>query len=213
MKEQQNTTSLRNKEESKKKFLRAVGQIITTKGFSGLKVNHIAAKAKLDKKLIYRYFGGLNQLLDEYVQQQDFWSNVKGNKVPETIDDGGKTFVTKMLTEQFDYVFQNKEFQKVLLWRLSEERPSLQKLAEEQEKSGEMLFEHIIAPHFGELTNLYRGIAAIIVAGLYYLNLSTEVNGTVFCGIDLTSETGRNQIKDAIKFMLEKTYNEAQITR
>jgi AcrR family transcriptional regulator len=198
---------IRNKEESKKKFLWAVGQIITTEGFSGLKVNHIAAKAQLDKKLIYRYFGGVNQLLDEYVTQQDFWSNVKGDKVPDDINDGGKTFVTEMLINQFDYVFESKEFQKVLLWRLSEERPSLQKLAEEQEKSGELLFEHIIAPHFGENTNLYRAIAAIVVSGLYYLNLSTAVNGQVFCGLDITSEAGRNQIKEAIKFILEKTYH------
>lgn len=198
---------IRNKEESKKKFLWAVGQIITTEGFSGLKVNHIAAKAQLDKKLIYRYFGGVNQLLDEYVTQQDFWSNVKGDKVPDDINDGGKTFVTEMLINQFDYVFESKEFQKVLLWRLSEERPSLQKLAEEQEKSGELLFEHIIAPHFGEQTNLYRAIAAIVVSGLYYLNLSTAVNGQVFCGLDITSEAGRNQIKEAIKFILEKTYH------
>lgn len=200
--------STRNKEESKKKFLWAVGQIITTEGFSGLKVNHIAAKAQLDKKLIYRYFGGVNQLLDEYVTKKDFWSNIKGDKVPEAINDGGKSFVTEMLINQFDYVFESKEFQKMLLWRLSEERPSLQKLAEEQEKSGELLFEHIIAPHFGEQTNLYRAIAAIVVAGLYYLNLSTAVNGQVFCGLDVTSEAGRNQIKEAIKFILEKTYNQ-----
>ncbi|WP_461790693.1 TetR/AcrR family transcriptional regulator [Pedobacter sp.] len=207
MKEKGKTPPQRNKEESRKKFLWAVGQIITTKGFAGLKLNHIAATAQLDKKLIYRYFGGLNQLLDEYVKQQDFWSNVKASEAPELEDVGGKKFVTKMLTEQFDYVFQNKEFQKILLWRLSEERPSLQKLAEEQEKNGELLFENLIAPHFGEQTSLYRGISAIIVSGLYYLNLSAEVNGSIFCGIDLKTEAGRIQIKKAITFILDQTYN------
>jgi AcrR family transcriptional regulator len=207
MKEKATTVPQRNKEESRKKFLWAVGQIITTKGFSGLKVNHVAAIANLDKKLIYRYFGGFNQLLDEYVKQQDFWSNVKASEAPGSEDVGGKQFVTKMLTEQFDYVFQNKEFQKVLLWRLSEERPSLTKLAEEQEKNGELLFENLIAPHFGEHTSLYRGIAAILVSGLYYLNLSAEVNGSIFCGIDLTSEKGRTQIKNAIAFILNQTYD------
>ncbi|RTZ46386.1 TetR/AcrR family transcriptional regulator [Chryseobacterium arthrosphaerae] len=42
--------SIRNKERSKKKFLDAVGKILKTKGYAGLKVNDIAATAGVDKK-------------------------------------------------------------------------------------------------------------------------------------------------------------------
>lgn len=204
----QKTVNLRerNKEKSKQQFLNAVGKILKTKGYEALKVNDIAATAGLDKKLIYKYFGGTEQLLDTYISSQDFWSNVKGEKVPQTITDGGKDFLTEMFKEQFDYVYKNKEFQKVLLWRLSQQRSSLKKLAEDQEANGEIILQGITDPYFGDKSEDYRAVAAILVAGIYYLNLSTTFNGHLFCGIDIKSDDGRGKIKEAISFIVDQAY-------
>lgn len=206
MKKNTAASTARSKEKSKQRFLDAVGKILKTKGYAALKVNDIAATAGLDKKLIYKYFGGTDQLLDEYISSQDFWSNVKGEKVPQTITDGGKDFLTDMFLEQFDYVYTNKEFQKVLLWRLSQQRNSLKKLAEDQEANGELILQNITDPHFKEKSEDYRAIAAILVAGIYYLNLSTTYNGNIFCGLDLKSDHGREKIKKAISFLVDQTY-------
>lgn len=196
----------RNKEKSKQQFLNAVGKILKTKGYAALKVNDIAATAGLDKKLIYKYFGGTDQLLDEYISSQDFWSNVKGEKVPEVITDGGKAFLTDMFLEQFDYVYKNKEFQKVLLWRLSQQRNSLKKLAEDQEANGEIILQNITDPYFEEKSEDFRAVAAILVAGLYYINLSSTYNGNIFCGLDIKSEQGREKIEGAISFIVGQAY-------
>ncbi|RYF76746.1 MAG: TetR/AcrR family transcriptional regulator, partial [Cytophagaceae bacterium] len=51
-------TPVRNKEKSKQRLLDAVGKLLKSKGYAALKVNDIAATAGLDKKLIYKYFGG-----------------------------------------------------------------------------------------------------------------------------------------------------------
>lgn len=200
--------TIRNKERSKQKFLDAVGEILRTEGYAALKVNNIAAKAGIDKKMIYTYFGGTDQLIDEYIQSQDFWSNVKGEKVPIEIKDGGKDFAKQILLEQFDCVFQNKELQKVLLWRLSEERASLKKLTDDQEANGEVLFKNITAPHFGGNDKQFRAIMAIITSGIYYLNLYSSVNGSVFCGLDINAEDGRAEIRKALDTLVEMTYND-----
>lgn len=197
----------KNKENSKKLFLEAVGKILKTKGYAALGINEIAATAGLNKKLIYRYFGGIEQLLDEYVLAQDFWSNVKGDKVPKAIDDGGQAFLKQMFQTQFDRVYDNRELQKVLLWRLAEERSSLRKLTEEQEHAGEELFEQIVQPHFGESTPTFRAIAAIMVSGLYYLDLYAAHNGSIFCGVDIASADGRQEIKKAMDFLVDQTYD------
>ncbi|WP_199118074.1 TetR/AcrR family transcriptional regulator [Pedobacter sp. ASV28] len=206
--EKPNTDSNREKsrEKSKQQLLDAVGKLLRTKGYAALKVNDIAATAGLDKKLIYRYFGSTDQLLDDYVLSQDFWSNIKGDKVPHVITDGGQGFVKDMLHEQFDTVFNNKELQKVLLWRLSQQRSSLKRLADEQELTGEQLFESIIHPHFQEKTATFRAISAILVSGLYYLNMTTAHNGSIFCGLDMASTEGRNEIKKALSFLIDQTY-------
>lgn len=198
---------MKNKEISKQKFLDAVGIILKTKGYKYLKVNDIAATAGLDKKLIYNYFGGTEQLLDEYIKTQDFWTNVKEENAIQEVNDGGRDFVKQMISEQFDVVAENKELQKILLWRLSEERATLRNLTEGQEKNGEIFFKNILDPHFQDRSEDFRAVAAILVAGAYYLNLHSEINGSIFCGLDLRSENGREKIKKAFSFLIDETYD------
>ncbi len=197
----------RNKDNSRQKFLLAVGTIMKTKGYAALKINHIAAEAGLDKKLIYKYFGGREGLLKEYIQYHDFWSNVKDDKVPAVVTDGGKEFCKAMLLEQFQYLSKNKELQKILLWRLSEEQTYLRELTELQEKNGEVLFGHITDPYFNSNAQDFRAVAAILVSGIYYLNMYAELNGSVFCGIDLQSEKGREKIEEALTLIVDNTFS------
>ncbi|RKE88370.1 TetR/AcrR family transcriptional regulator [Epilithonimonas arachidiradicis] len=204
--EETTKTRVKNKEKSKQQFMDAVGTILKTKGYKYLKVNEIAATAGLDKKLIYNYFGGTEQLLDEYIKTQDFWSNVKEEDSAEEITDGGQAFVKQMLSQQFDFVAANKELQKILLWRLSEERTSLRKLTEGQEKNGEILFKSITDPHFNDKSEEFRAVIAILISGAYYLNMYSEINGSIFCGLDLKTEAGRSKIKDALSLLVDKTY-------
>ncbi|RQO33797.1 TetR/AcrR family transcriptional regulator [Chryseobacterium sp. KBW03] len=201
--------SIRNKERSIKKFLDAVGKILRTKGYTGLKVNDIAATAGVDKKMIYTYFGGMDGLIDEYIRSQDYWSKItteEVEKIKPKLDDGGKSFMENMLLSQFDYVYENKEAQKLLLWRLSEPRKSLKKLTDTQEENGEYIFKLLMDSHFKENADDVRSIMAIMVSGLYYLNMYAAMNGSIFCGIDVNSSKGRDKIKKAISFLLDHTY-------
>lgn len=197
---------LRNKENSKQKFLDAVEKILHSKGFAGLKINDIARTAGLDKKLIYTYFGGRDQLIDEYIHSQDFWSNVKDKSGGAALNDGGKVLSKAMLQSQFDYVFKNKEFQKILLWGLLENRKSLKKLADKREENGEILFKNIADPHFKENAKRYRAIIALLISGIYYLDIYATTNDCTFCGLDLKSAEGRSEINDALSFLIDKAY-------
>ncbi|MDR0193929.1 MAG: TetR/AcrR family transcriptional regulator [Myroides sp.] len=207
MTEKTGRTRERNKEKSKEELLQAVGTILKEKGYSALKVNDIAATAGLDKKLIYNYFGGTEQLLDEYINSQYFWNNIEPNKVLEVASqDGGKEMGKQLLAEQYDFVQKNKEFQKLMLWQLSEDRDSLRNIVEKQEEVGEVLFKNVSDIHFGDKSSDYRALMAILVSGAYYLNLYAEHNGRHFCGIDLHSKEGRQQIKDAMNAAIDKIY-------
>lgn len=197
----------RNKENTKQQLLDAVGKILKTQGYSDLKVNHIAATAGLDKKLIYNYFGSKDNLVAEYINSQDFWSNVKQDNTPTNLSDGGKEFTINILLQQFDFLKNNVELQKVLIWRLSEEQPFLRQMTNNQEKAGEVVFKTVTDPHFKDKAEDYRAITAILVAGLYYLNLYSAINGSIFCGLDLSSDHGREKINDALSFLINTTYD------
>jgi DNA-binding transcriptional regulator YbjK len=200
--------SVRNKERSKQKFLAAVGKILKTKGFSALKVNDIAATAGLDKKLIYNYFGGTNQLIDEYIQSQDFWSNVKSEEVSLDITDGGQALSKAMLLSQFDQVYKNNELQKIILWGLIENRGSLKRLAGKREEEGDLMFKNISDPHFGNKAARYRAIMALLISGIYYLDIYATTNSHTFCGLDVKSKEGRAEIENALSFIVDQTYTD-----
>src|SRR5215468_12191569 len=55
-------TGHRDREQTRKKILAAMGTLLARRGSSGLGINAIAREARIDKVLIYRYFGGLDQL-------------------------------------------------------------------------------------------------------------------------------------------------------
>ncbi|MBO6201406.1 MAG: TetR/AcrR family transcriptional regulator [Chryseobacterium sp.] len=203
---EKNIGRTKSKEKSKQQFLDAVGTILQTKGYKYLKVNEIAATAGLDKKLIYNYFGGTEQLLDEYIQSQDFWSNVEPEGLTALMSDGGKTFSKEMLSQQFEFVAQNKALQKILLWRLAEERASLRKITDQQEENGEILLKIVTDGMTEEKAKDFRAVMAILISGIYYLNLYSEVSGSVFCGLDIKKETDRSHIKNALDFLVDQTF-------
>ncbi len=197
---------IRDKEKTKQKLLAAVGKILRVKGYSGLKVSKIAAVAGFDKKLIYEYFGSTDKLIDEYIRSQDYWSKVNQDSVDVDFSDGGKELTKKAVLTQFESLKKNKELQKIILWELSESKPILRKLVEQREEAGEVLFENIIDPYFGDKALRTRAIMALLVSGAYYLNLYTGYNANKFCGIDLKSEEGRKAIEDAIIEVIDLSY-------
>jgi AcrR family transcriptional regulator len=201
---------VRDKEKSKQLFLNAVGKLLRTKGFSALKVNDIAAVAGMDKKLIYKYFGGRDQLVDQYLISIDFWSNVKEEDAPPVITDGGQEFTKQMILQQYDYVASNKEFQKILLWGLSEKRKSLQNLADEREIAGEVLLKNITDPFFGDKATNFRASMAIIISGAYYLNMYSGASNSTFCGIDPAKKEGEKAIKEALVSLVDMLYDDAK---
>ncbi|HAY3551510.1 TetR/AcrR family transcriptional regulator [Elizabethkingia meningoseptica] len=202
---------IRNKEKTKKKLLDAVGKILATKGYSELKVSKIASVAGLDKKLIYSYFGSTDKLIDEYIRSQDFWANVDDKEIINAgIPDDGRLITTNMILEQYDALTKNKEYQKVILWGISETRPSLRKLADDREAVGNALLDQVIDPLFKEQSQQYRAILALLVSGAYYLNLHFAVNGSTFCGLDFNKEEDAKILKDAIATIIDDQYKKLE---
>ncbi|MCT3834103.1 TetR/AcrR family transcriptional regulator [Elizabethkingia anophelis] len=198
---------IRNKEKTKQKLLNAVGKILATKGYSELKVSKIATVAGLDKKLIYSYFGSTDKLIDEYIKSQDFWANVDDQEIMASgFTDGGQEITTNMILQQYDTLAKNKEYQKIILWGISETRPSLRKLADDREAVGNPLLDQVVDPLFKEKSKEYRAMLAMLVAGAYYLNLHFAVNGSTFCGLDFNKEEDAKILKDAIATIIDDQY-------
>ena len=66
---------IKNRQVTELILIKAVDELIEEKGFEGLGINAVAAKAGVSKMLIYRYFNSLEGLIAAYIGQHDYWIN------------------------------------------------------------------------------------------------------------------------------------------
>ena len=62
--------------QTEQRILDAVGQLLLEQGYPAVGVNAIARRAGCDKVLIYRYFGGFDELLLAFAETSELWWDV-----------------------------------------------------------------------------------------------------------------------------------------
>ena len=68
--------SRRSRLQTEKRILDAVSTILLERGFQTIGINEVARQAGCDKVLIYRYFGGLEELLLAFAETTNLWWEV-----------------------------------------------------------------------------------------------------------------------------------------
>jgi AcrR family transcriptional regulator len=58
---------------TEERLVETVGALLAEGGITALGVNAVAERAGVEKVLIYRYFGGLDGLMEAYAARSDFW--------------------------------------------------------------------------------------------------------------------------------------------
>lgn len=206
---------LRDKSRTMARMVVAVGKVIQKKGYPGLTAPNIAIAAGVDKKLVWTYFGSVDNLVEEYIRQKDFWKLAEKKhiedllKKPENIS---KKEISEILQSQFEVLQKDKVLQKIIHWELGETNKMLRKVADRREEIGEQLFS-VIMPDF-ETTNVdIRAKLALVLGGIYYLSLHAKSNGSLVCGIDINEEEGRIRIEKAIQDIIFETYEKTGVNK
>jgi len=199
---------MRDKEQSKRKLINAVAEVFKNEGYTGLGVNKIARLAGTDKKLIYRYFGSFERLVEAYVVETDYWmrfvDQLNELKVPENMAEM-KRLLGYVLKNQFLYFYEDKEMQQLIFWELAAKSDLMRSIHQTREVRGQQLLEMTDRYLEKEKVN-FRSIAALLVGGIDYMILHTRNNGSMFSDIDLSKPDGRHDILNAIDVILEMTF-------
>lgn len=203
---------IRDKSRTKARMVASVGKVLQKKGYPGLTAPNIATAAGVDKKLVWAYFGGLDNLIEEYFQQKDFWKASSKSVISDMLtnpDNIGKEEIYTLLQNQFDTLIKDKVLQKFIHWELGENNKMLRKVADEREEIGEKLFE-VLEPDFKDSDVNLRATLALLIGGIYYLSLHAKSNGSTFCGIDINIDEGKSQIDDTIKNIIYRTFDNSK---
>lgn len=212
MKSNDKSKIIKNKELTKRKLIDAVGEIFRKEGHAGLGVNKVAKEAGVTKKLIYDYFErDFNNLVEAYILETDYWMAF-ADKVQEMI--GEKSYsenqklITDILQNQFRYFFLDKQMQKLILWEVSTDSPLMRSIHKARESMGQKLFE-MTDQHFANTGVNFRAVAALLVGGIYYTILHSRFNGGIFSDIDISTESGREEMLKAIGMIVGWAYQAA----
>ncbi|WP_343567272.1 TetR/AcrR family transcriptional regulator [Sphingobacterium sp.] len=204
---------IRDKERTKARMIAAVGKVIQKKGYHALNGPNIALECGLNKALIWNYFGGLDQLVEAYLTQKDFWQIGDKGVLEQMITNPSSisiSLIEELLQSQFNTFLKDKTKQKVIHWGLGEKTKALKNIADRRELLGEELFKHVDSK-FENSENDLRATLAILVSSIYYLSLQAKSTGSTFCGIDVNTEAGKERIQKTMRKILEQTFSDVEL--
>src|SRR5690554_3862337 len=200
---------IRDKERTKQKMIQAVGIVLEKKGYAGLNGMAVAKEAGVDKRLVWTYFGSLDNLVEQYLMERDFLKFTAQESIKlitETSDDITKDDIFKILHERFRALLKDDALKRIILWELSESKDFLTKLSSQREEVGEQFFSRL-EKQFNAPTKKLRSIMALLIGGIYYISLHSKVNGKLLCGLDINKAKDKVLIEQSINDIIAFAFN------
>ncbi|MGE4422636.1 MAG: TetR/AcrR family transcriptional regulator [Pseudodesulfovibrio sp.] len=195
---------IRNKEITKQKLVRAVGKVLAEVGFQRLGVNMIAREAGVDKKLIYRYYHGLQGLVAEYGRTVDFWPTAEellGEDAERIRMMAPHELMALFFKRYLRAILRRPQTLEILAWEGVVRNDLTRALEEVRVKTALEFFELMQAdpPEEVDLTALVM----ILAGAVNFLAVRSRMHRSLG-GVDLQSEAGWKRIDDTLDLMLER---------
>jgi AcrR family transcriptional regulator len=197
----------RDRAATEARILGAVGVVLARDGFGAVGVNAIARQAGVDKVLIYRYFGGLPELLRVWGQSGQFWPRVADLLGPDP-----QALLALPAAERYarffdhfiDELRQRPLTLEILAAELNERNELTAILETEREAWGEQAVQLLGGADFAARPHM-QGVTLLLVAGVQYLLLRSR-RIRIFGGLDLRGEAGWLQLKQSIRALARDAF-------
>lgn len=184
----------RDRERTKGKILKAVGEVIEQHGTEKVGVNLIARTAGVNKVLIYRYFESVDGLMEQYVKSGEYTSTMADeyidnmNIVPP--EERSKVLSELMQTFLGD-LRERKATRDLLRWEIGTGKSML---SDARNQVATRIVEKV-----GELPNFKdtSALMAFLTAGIYYMTIATDYREKMI-DVDLHSDEGWKRIENVI---------------
>ena len=189
---------MKSREQTESKILEAVASIVESDGFEKLGINTIALKANVSKMLIYRYFGGLEELVARFIMQKDYWANTATLILnPHSVGDSIKS----MFRNQIEQLRNDVTLRRLCRWELSCHNASIDRLRDKREENGCNLIK-VVSRLTGCSNSEVASLASILSASISYLTLIEDQCPT-YNGIALQTDKGWEQIAQGVDMIVD----------
>ena len=190
----------RNRGETEKRILEAVGRIVESDGFEKVGINAVANEAGVSKMLIYRYFSSIDGLLAAYIKQNDYWLNIslelpleKGMLIP---------YVVQVYKAQIFQLRDNIVMRRLLRWELANNNDLISDIRAKREENGMSLIK-IVSNLSGKPVKEIAEMASLLSASITYLALLSDIY-PVYNGLDIADDKGWSDLIEGIEKIIKK---------
>jgi AcrR family transcriptional regulator len=197
---------IKDRAATEKIIFNAAKALLAEEGFQGFGINAVARRAGCDKQLIYRYFGGLEGLVDAIGEDLGSW--VK-DRIPE--DTGGMFLLTygdlmeKLALYFMDALREDPLVCKIVAWEVSDSSPQVTRLAEARAKSLAKWLERMkgsLAAPKGVDT---AAVNAVLFGAIQHIVISAATSGQ-FAGVPMKTSKDWEKIETAVKRLVRGVY-------
>lgn len=118
---------LRNRPATEAAIVDAAEALLLTHGWTGLNVQTLAAAAHVDRKLIYRYFEGVDGVVERLAARMDVWLQRTLAAEPASAAVTYRQFARESLLAWLRALRANPLILRLLAWELTENTPLLRR--------------------------------------------------------------------------------------
>jgi AcrR family transcriptional regulator len=206
MKQTGNDQRPRDRAATEAALVRAARQVLAESGYQGLGVNAVAREAGCDKQLIYRYFGGIEGLVDAI--GREIADDLRRSLQPLSALGQPSTYrelVERMMLGFLQALRNDALMQKIMAWEVAEPSALVQRLTLARSRS----MMTWVAESRGSLQpppGVDVGATnALLLAAIQHLVLGGGAVGQ-FAGLPLVSEADWERVRVAIKSTVAAIY-------
>jgi AcrR family transcriptional regulator len=184
----------------------AARDILAETGFQGFGVNAVARRAGCDKQLIYRYFGGLEGLVDAIGSDLGAW-------LEDSLSPAARPATYGQLAEQLILRYlaalrANALVQKIAAWEIAAPSPLVARLTQAR---GVAMIRWMVRTR-GDLTPPpgldAPALNVVLIAAVQQLVLAGAAAGE-FSGVPLRTDADWDRIRDTVVRIIRALYGEA----
>jgi AcrR family transcriptional regulator len=166
----------RSRINTEQRLLDAVAALLLEQGFPAVGINSVARRAGCDKVLIYRYFGGLDELLLAFAETTTLWWEVD-EIITESAADcetiALPDFLQRLLNRYLEALESRPLALEIMAWEMSEQNNLTQCLARVRSERGMELVKRIRLYYHQPNIDI-GGVLGVFGASINYLVIRTR---------------------------------------
>lgn len=188
------------------RILKAAAELLAEEGFQNFGVNAVARRAGCDKQLIYRYYGGMDGLVDAIGADLARWIQ---EKMPV---ESGQGFMLTYgdLVEHMMMLFtralrEDPLTRRIIAWEVSDNSPQVRRLSEARSKALGLWIEKVRGAMPPPKGIDHFAINAMLIASVQHVVLA-GATAHRFAGLELVSEKDWDRVTQAVRKLVRGVY-------